>query len=171
MPDTLELGPLTLKNFGILKTIVNKTFPVDYPPEAFELISQGNSQIGWFGDFAISVVSARHVPLTELHPPGTRVINVKDEAISDTEIMMYVMVLSVLRPYRRKGFATQLLSWVLSKAKADGLKHLALHTQETNVNAIKFYQKHGFEIVARVESYYPDLPEHESHAVLMLKKL
>jgi N-acetylglutamate synthase-like GNAT family acetyltransferase len=48
---------------------------------------------------------------------------------------------------KNKGFGTELLNRVIDKAKANNCKRVWLITTNDNTNAIRFYQKRGFEWV------------------------
>jgi len=59
--------------------------------------------------------------------------------------------LGVMERYRRKGYATQMLTEFLSQFKSD--KPLALYVVKANEPAIRLYEKVGFSIVGDYEKY------------------
>jgi len=66
--------------------------------------------------------------------------------------------------YRRKGFASQMLNYIEKKHKE--AKNITLEVRESNLAAINFYKKNGFNVVAKRKNYYK-----EEDAILMLKNL
>ena len=53
--------------------------------------------------------------------------------------------LFVKEPQRKKGIGSQLLQKAIENAKKKGVIEVHVDTEENNVRAIKFYQKHGFK--------------------------
>lgn len=65
------------------------------------------------------------------------------------------MTLGALAPYRRLGIGTKMLKHVLDICEKDGnYDNVFLHVQINNEGAIKFYERHGFEIVEEKKNYY-----------------
>ena len=58
----------------------------------------------------------------------------------------------ILEKYRRLGYASQFLSYIIEKNK--DIKNITLEVSEENISAIKLYQKFGFKIVAQRMNYY-----------------
>lgn len=50
----------------------------------------------------------------------------------------------VLKPFRRQGFGTQLLTQLMLWAIQSGLEKITLVTFSTNHPAVQFFEKHGF---------------------------
>jgi len=53
--------------------------------------------------------------------------------------------LFVKQPHRKKGIGSQLLKKAVENAKKKGVIEVHVDTEENNVRAIDFYQKHGFK--------------------------
>ena len=66
--------------------------------------------------------------------------------------------------YRKKGIATKLLTYIEQKHSES--KNITLEVRESNLVAINFYKKNGFNIVTKRRNYYKD-----EDGILMLKKL
>lgn len=66
--------------------------------------------------------------------------------------------------YQRKGFGSYLLSEVLKKSV--GLKHAILEVRQSNLNAIRLYERFGFEKIAVRRHYYSDGDD----AIIMRKR-
>lgn len=58
--------------------------------------------------------------------------------------MGYISSLSVLKPYQRKGIASNLLSLLIEHAFINGIRKLDLKVFKNNIPAIKLYEKNGF---------------------------
>ena len=68
--------------------------------------------------------------------------------------------------YRKKGIATQILHKIFNYCNEKSITNLNLEVRKSNINAIKLYEKNGFEIVGIRKNYYPDNRE---DAYLMTK--
>ena len=87
-------------------------------------------------------------------------ISCKEDIQEDKNKAVYIMTITVLKPYRRYGIGTKLLEKAIEDcAKNKDIKKLTLHMQKGNDSALEFYLKHGFEIVKVMEDYYTDLEE------------
>jgi len=61
--------------------------------------------------------------------------------------------------FRKKGYATKLLSYVIDYFKKKGIVEFFLEVRESNKVAINLYRKFGFEIIGRRKRYYSDTNE------------
>ncbi len=68
--------------------------------------------------------------------------------------------------YRRKGIARKLVLKMLKEGEKDSVKRITLEVSEKNQNAVLFYQKMGFQVVAKRKNYYRD-----SDALLMVLEI
>jgi ribosomal-protein-alanine N-acetyltransferase len=66
----------------------------------------------------------------------------------------YVVTLDVAATYRQKGLATRLMSDVEASLMALGVKWMQLHVFTGNVNAIRFYERLGFERLSMQRNFY-----------------
>jgi GNAT superfamily N-acetyltransferase len=84
---------------------------------------------------------------------------------------LWVWELHVAEAHRRRGVGRQLVELLAARARAAGLRTLVCETQNTNVPAIRFYRKVGFNIEGIDLSYYSndDFPDGEI-AVFMKKR-
>lgn len=64
--------------------------------------------------------------------------------------------IAVLTEGRKKGVATALLKYLIDHLKARGVDELWLEVKQGNDEAIKLYEKLGFESVMILENYYSD---------------
>jgi len=67
---------------------------------------------------------------------------------------MHLNNIAVDVDYRRKGLAQKILDEMFVFAKEHKTAFITLEVNEHNNQAIKFYQKNGFEQVGRREKYY-----------------
>ena len=95
--------------------------------------------ISWFCCALLSVYSSQE------RPPRNR---------------LYIMTLGVLAAYRNHGIGKKLVQSVLDyfteqkDEKFSQVDEIMLHVQSNNDDAIKFYEKMGFEKGELVEGYY-----------------
>jgi len=85
---------------------------------------------------------------------------------------LWVWELHVAETHRRRGVGRQLVELLAARSRLAGLRTLVCETQNTNVPAIRFYRKVGFNIEGIDLSYYTndDFPDGEI-AVFMKKRL
>lgn len=76
--------------------------------------------------------------------------------------------IAVLPDYRKSGIASTLLEKITDYAISKDISFITLEVRESNINAIKLYEKFGFELVGKRKNYYPDNRE---TALLMTKQL
>ena len=69
--------------------------------------------------------------------------------------------------YRNNGIASTLLGKMIDFAKNENLEFVTLEVRESNIKAIKLYEKYGFLKVGSRKNYYSD--NHET-ALLMTKE-
>ena len=73
----------------------------------------------------------------------------------------------VNQKYRKKGFGSFFMSYLIKKCKKLNLKKLLLEVSQSNVTAERFYSRFDFSTVGIRKNYYKD----GSHALLKEKKL
>ncbi|KAK4048014.1 N-alpha-acetyltransferase 30 [Microbotryomycetes sp. JL201] len=66
----------------------------------------------------------------------------------------YLAMLSVSKPYRAAGVATQLVRLAITEMVANGAQEVVLETEYDNVSALKFYSKLGFVKEKRLYRFY-----------------
>merc|ERR1712083_957873 len=84
---------------------------------------------------------------------------IEDRAPEKGGKQLYIMTLSVLKPYRRHSLSSQLLQWVVDKAESkdgqdDCLEEICLHVQTSNEAAIAFYKTFDFQVAEEIKNYY-----------------
>ena len=69
--------------------------------------------------------------------------------------------------FRKKGFGSYLMGYLIKKCKKLNLKKLILEVSQSNITAERFYSSFDFSTVGIRKNYYKD----GSHALLKEKKL
>ena len=84
----------------------------------------------------------------------------------------YLWELHIEADYQRQGIGTRMMQSIEKTAKKENIRAIALETQNTNLPAINFYHKLGYEIDAVDLSYYTntDMVDYEV-AIFMKRKL
>ena len=73
----------------------------------------------------------------------------------------------VKKKFRKKGFGSYLMNYLIKKCEKLNLKKLLLEVSQSNVTAERFYSRFDFSTVGMRKNYYKD----GSHALLKEKKL
>ena len=73
----------------------------------------------------------------------------------------------VNKKFRKKGFWSYLMSYLIKKCEKLNLKKLLLEVSQNNITAERFYNRFNFSTVGIRKNYYKD----GSHALLKEKKL
>lgn len=69
-------------------------------------------------------------------------------------IMAYIETLEVIPSQRGKGIGAELLRRVEDSARTAGALSLWLHVDQTNLGAIRLYERHGFRSHGSEEHFY-----------------
>lgn len=72
---------------------------------------------------------------------------------------------------RRQGIGRSLLDELVRRARAAGLRALAVETQNTNVAAIRFYRRTGFSIEGIDLSFYTNNDIEDGEVVIFMKRM
>ncbi len=82
----------------------------------------------------------------------------------------YITNIAVHPDHRRKGIAFSLTQSLIDKAKELDLSFLTLEVRESNLAAIKLYEKSGFEVVGKRKNFYSTPKEDAILMTLYFKK-
>ena len=91
--------------------------------------------------------------------------DVGDEQVALPLSRLYIMTLGVLPAYRSRFIGSSLLSSVLTAISSTPasspagrvyatIRSVYLHVQTSNVDALSFYEKHGFVVKGEIKGYY-----------------
>ena len=65
-----------------------------------------------------------------------------------------ILMLSILESQRRQNIGSELLKQFIVEAVLNNIKKIDLEVRTDNNKAIKFYQKHGFKIIDKINNFY-----------------
>jgi ribosomal protein S18 acetylase RimI-like enzyme len=78
-----------------------------------------------------------------------------------------ILDIGVLSEYRGKGYGSELLKYAEKHAKDSGVYCLGIYTTETDRDAIAFYKKNGFDLLATI----PDVHGLKAPGKVWMRKL
>ena len=81
---------------------------------------------------------------------------------------LQILKIAVKPAWRGQGIATWLLERCFTISAEQGAKSAHLEVRPSNIPAVEFYQKLGFQVIGRRPEYYADSKE---DALLMMKSL
>lgn len=65
-----------------------------------------------------------------------------------------ILMLSILESQRRQNIGSELLKQFIIEIVLNNIKNIELEVRIDNNKAIKFYQKHGFKIIDKINKFY-----------------
>jgi ribosomal-protein-alanine N-acetyltransferase len=80
----------------------------------------------------------------------------------------HIMNLCVAREYQHQGYGFKLLNYALIHAKTHGIALAFLEVRQSNMRAIKLYQKMKFQLIGERKDYYPTLSGRENAHIFAL---
>lgn len=75
---------------------------------------------------------------------GALVLNTGDSDYTIPEKRVYVSRMIVKKEYRNKGIGSEILKFLIEKAKEMGFSEMTIGVDKANVNALHLYRKYGF---------------------------
>ncbi|KAF8829068.1 N-acetyltransferase NAT13 [Lentinula edodes] len=141
----ISFASLTTHNLGTLKKLNSVLFPIAYTDRFYADVLKSEvdefCKLVYYNDIPVGTICCR--------------IETKDN-----ETQLYLMTMGVLAPYRSRGLGSQSLQHIIDAAKSHiktKIDKIYLHVQTSNVEAKKFYDRHGFEAVGIHKNYYKKL--------------
>ena len=103
---------------------------------------------------------------------GDELAGVAIAEVRTWNLTLWIWELHVAASWQRQGIGLKLVDTLARDAQAAGLRTLQVETQNTNVPAIEFYRRAGFEMEGIDLSYYTnyDVSDYEV-AIFMKRKL
>ena len=138
----IKFGDLTPKNFEQMRILNYLTLPVIYSENFYDMLKslQRYSKFAYVKDVLVGAISC------------------KEDILKDGTKECYIMTVTVLKPYRRYGIASKLLTQAIEDCMVSReVSRMVLHVQSNNQQALEFYKKNGFEVKEHLENYYTDL--------------
>ena len=80
---------------------------------------------------------------------------------------LHITNVAVHSQYRRRGIASWLLKYMIDVAMKSTCKQIDLEVRKSNEEAIRLYQRFGFQVIGVRKNYYTS--EHEDALVMNLK--
>ncbi|GIL57726.1 hypothetical protein Vafri_12880 [Volvox africanus] len=142
------------KNLDQLKILNNVIFPIKYADEIYrQCMACGElTQLAFHNDILVGAIATRC------------------EKQANGKAKAYIATLGVLAPYRSLGIGSKLLARTLAACAHDpNIEEVFVHVQVDNDEAIRFYERHGFQRGETVKDYYKKLSQ--SDAAILTKKL
>jgi ribosomal protein S18 acetylase RimI-like enzyme len=137
----IKFGELNDKNVDQLRILNYLTLPVVYSEDFYHRLTsyQRYSKLAYLKDVLVGAISCKFEE-------------------RDGVPVVYIMTITILKPYRRYGIASQLLEQACKDCGKDKtISRIFLHVQSINLSALEFYKKHGFEVVEELKDYYTDI--------------
>jgi ribosomal protein S18 acetylase RimI-like enzyme len=153
-------------NVSELEQINLAIFPIRYPPQVYKDVVQCSvSFLAREGDPGEGDPGEGDRRGTR--PVGAVACRLEKAPDLGGQVLLYIITIGVLAPYRNAGLGAALLEKALGTVR-EFLPEVVLarlHVQVSNTDAIRFYEKHGFKVVETVENYY--LRTEPRHAVVL----
>ncbi len=150
-----SLIEINANNKELLKKLVEVCFPLTYKDEFYGRV------VNLYTNFARFIVVKDIVV-------GAVVCRIEEDE-ETKQPCLHLMILLVLKKYRRLGLASKLLKFVyegLAKIEPK-IPFISLHVQKVNEAAVNFYKSEGFVVEQDIPDYYTDLDQKEA---LFMKK-
>lgn len=74
--------------------------------------------------------------------------------VKTSSVTARILMLTVAENHRREGIGSTLLHNLLKELSNQNIKYIELEVSTTNYQAIKFYQRHGFETINVQSNFY-----------------
>ncbi len=75
---------------------------------------------------------------------GALVFDTDDSDYTITNHRVYISRMIVKKEYRNQGIGSEILAFLIEKAKEMGFSEITIGVDKDNVNALHLYRKHGF---------------------------
>jgi len=117
------------------------------------------------GAFTLVAEQARPRTKSFGEQPGT----ILGFLVSQTEANQtgHIVTIDVVGNARRAGIGSRLISAAEDRLRAAQIESVYLETMVSNLSALEFYKRHGYELVRTEEHYYPN----GADAFVLAKKL
>lgn len=151
---SIQLDDLTVNNIGVLRKINETVLPTKYSDKWYDESLKLNDelvQLAFYDELPVGGIRCG-LDVPQNHNAPTRI---------------YIMTLAVLKPYRGLKIGQKLINHVIEYAKKIQLPEISAHAKSDDEQAIKFYEKQGFEKSEEIKGYYNELGD----AWLLVKKL
>ena len=143
----VDFGKLTVQNVEQFRVLNYMTLPIVYSEDFYNRLTNYSrySSLAYYKDVLVGAISCKFEDGKdkEGNPDGTKVV--------------YIMSITVLKPYRRYNIGSQLLDKAIEDCVNGEVSSIYLHVLCANESACKFYEKAGFVVKEKLENYYTDI--------------
>jgi len=146
-----------------VKSLCHDWFPLEYPDKWYDDIVHDKKYFALAAcdvstQQIIGLIVANILPLGNCNHEDQQILHKK---FSVTTSVCYILILGVVKEYRRQGLANLLLEHLLNLLdKYETCKAIYLHVLYSNKQAIQFYQSKLFQYRLRLPYYYFIKGEH-----------
>jgi ribosomal protein S18 acetylase RimI-like enzyme len=146
-----------------VKNLCQDWFPITYPDQWYDDIVEDKKYFSLAAcdtstQQIIALIVANIFPLANCNREDQRILHRK---FSYTTSVCYILILGVVKQYRRQGLAGILLENLLNKLNQhQTCKAIYLHVLYSNKQAIEFYQSKSFQYRTHLPYYYLIKGEH-----------
>jgi len=152
---------ITVRNYRFEDLATIKKILFEYPSPSGRV---------WSGDMVEEMISDAFME----QPDGVFVAETGGKVVGFAIVMhrawfniAYLDYIQVKREHISKGVGHKLIEKCIDWAKEKGSRIIYTETGKNNENAVKFYQKHGFQTTGNIPEYY----QRGLDAVILVKKL
>lgn len=160
MQNNLKIIKLQATDAEELSLLENMFFTQSWTKEQFKTAINSNNYLLYgikIDNIIITYISIRIIPeISKLS--------------ADTKGELEILNIATHVQYQHKGYAHQLLSYVIEFAKNNYIESLFLDVRISNIFAIALYKKHNFLEIQRRKNYYTTAKGKED-AIIMQKIL
>ena len=71
----------------------------------------------------------------------------------------HITTIAVRHDLRGRGLGEAALMNIIETGRREGVEKFTLEVRESNIEAIKMYEKHGFKLIGRRKNYYQEVGE------------
>ena len=161
--EKLRVTVLQPKHVPQLQQLCSQWFPVYYPNEWYDLVTKNATN----SFFAVGIIDDGAEEAEKL--VGCIVAHIKESieiSQEDREVrqngwqqfnrVCYIMVIGVLRDYRRLGLGSFLVQCLIKylESMEEFCKAIYLHVLDSNESAIRFYETLNFKCLDYLPDYY-----------------
>lgn len=140
-----------------VKSLCNDWFPIEYPDKWYDDIVHNKKYFALAACDAqtntiVGVIVANTLTLENCNREDQQILH---KSFPLTTSVCYILILGVIKEYRRKGLASVLLdNLIITLNKYKMCKAVYLHVLHSNKPAIEFYQSKLFQYRVYLPSYY-----------------
>ena len=140
-----------------VKALCHDWFPISYPDQWYDDIVQDKKYFALAAcdtstQSIVALIVANILPLGNCNREDQRILH---RTFSLTTSVCYILILGVVKQYRRQGLASILFENLLNQLRqSETCKAIYLHVLHSNKQAIEFYQSKAFQYRSHLPYYY-----------------